>query len=719
MIVNVKQNEAQVVGDIKQNRVGIDAKNIDFIAVLLTSNLYSQPIASFLRETISNAYDSHREAGTKEPILMLLEGRLYDSLTISIRDYGTGVSPERFEQIYRNIGSSTKRESNDFIGMFGIGRFSVLSCSDVANITSYYDGTKYSYIMYKNNGGINIDKIEECPTNQKNGLEVSTKLSSWSRGEVENAIRMLSMFRNLHIECNCPDLHMICKKFNERKVHRHNNFLVCDLISGQYFKVGNVLYPANFSMCNTKLCTSDIIIELPMGSVDITPNREALQYSEFTKKSIDESVKRVVDDLTEISKDCCKSTDLPNYYAIVDHNSFILRVGSCDLWVNKSDINFNDLDLTIDGEKPPKDYNVFIRDVYWKYPDVDMIYKCISSYRRYKSAIRMSTLLSGDISTGVKVDTVTKAVTVQYYREKYPEGIVVFFKDGIERLKKSLKKQFDILQKDYDVPECIEFTFKHLKIINVSNADVPADYVESYKLARKPTTITPTENYELSVRRYTADGSFHNYQYKTIKSFMESIDFGIYDVNSKDDEGLRQLSEILSFYEMEPKKLSRFTDTPHIITVKSRDIQYLENRKKLVHLNDFMYLRNKFWSKMLTAKLIYDELIKIPQQIRATLPICSEFKRTYHRQLRCIVNCSRKSLFITTLEYYKQKGWYNKAEVEYFTLTPKEKQLIAKIEYVNQHKERFISETLYREFGVNKRLGIHIPHYNMYKTIRK
>lgn len=117
MIVNVKQNEAQVVGDIQQNRVGIDAKNIDFIAVLLTSNLYSQPIASFLRETISNAYDSHREAGTKEPILMLLEGRLYDSLTISIRDYGTGVSPERFEQIYRNIGSSTKRESNDFIGM--------------------------------------------------------------------------------------------------------------------------------------------------------------------------------------------------------------------------------------------------------------------------------------------------------------------------------------------------------------------------------------------------------------------------------------------------------------------------------------------------------------------------------------------------------------------------------------------------------------------------
>ncbi len=121
MIINEKQNEVQFVGDIQMNRVGIDAKNIDFIATLLTSNLYSKPFTSFLRETISNAYDSHIEAGTKEPIILLIEQkRSYNPIIkVSIRDFGTGISPERFEQIYKNIGSSTKRESNDFIGMFG------------------------------------------------------------------------------------------------------------------------------------------------------------------------------------------------------------------------------------------------------------------------------------------------------------------------------------------------------------------------------------------------------------------------------------------------------------------------------------------------------------------------------------------------------------------------------------------------------------------------
>lgn len=120
MIVNNQvSHEAEYIGDIQENRVGIDKANIDFITTLLTSNLYSKPLESFLRETIANAYDSHLEAGTDKNIILLFEGKNEYSYTVSIRDYGTGVSPERFEKIYRNIGSSTKRESNDFIGMFG------------------------------------------------------------------------------------------------------------------------------------------------------------------------------------------------------------------------------------------------------------------------------------------------------------------------------------------------------------------------------------------------------------------------------------------------------------------------------------------------------------------------------------------------------------------------------------------------------------------------
>ena len=73
MILNEAKDNIQTTGQITENKVGIDARNLDFIATLLTSNLYSKPINSFLRETVANAYDSHVEAGNKEPILLLIQ----------------------------------------------------------------------------------------------------------------------------------------------------------------------------------------------------------------------------------------------------------------------------------------------------------------------------------------------------------------------------------------------------------------------------------------------------------------------------------------------------------------------------------------------------------------------------------------------------------------------------------------------------------------------
>ena len=120
MILNqYQQSDAQLIGDIQNNKVGIDTQNIDFITSLLTTNLYSQPIQSFIRETVANGWDSHVEAGTTDkPVIV----RLYikdNHIHIAVRDYGTGLSPERFNKIYLNIGSSSKRDSNDYIGCFG------------------------------------------------------------------------------------------------------------------------------------------------------------------------------------------------------------------------------------------------------------------------------------------------------------------------------------------------------------------------------------------------------------------------------------------------------------------------------------------------------------------------------------------------------------------------------------------------------------------------
>lgn len=116
MIINTNTSDVQVIGDIKEFKTSIDPKNLEFITTLLSSNLYSDPEQSFIREIVSNAWDSHVEAGTTDvPVIVRFrgDGKYWE---VTIRDFGTGLSPERFREVYCNIGSSTKRESNDFIG---------------------------------------------------------------------------------------------------------------------------------------------------------------------------------------------------------------------------------------------------------------------------------------------------------------------------------------------------------------------------------------------------------------------------------------------------------------------------------------------------------------------------------------------------------------------------------------------------------------------------
>ena len=200
MILESNKSEVITVGDVKENAVRIDSHNIEHIVALLSTNLYSHPEESFLRETISNAIDSTIEAGSNEPVILKFSKCASDNslFTVTIRDYGTGISPERFEEIYLSIGASTKRESNEYLGCFGIGRFSCLACSDAATIKSYYNGIEYCYLMIRNGSKINIDLLYQNATEEHNGVEISINIDSlW---DFKNAISSLIYFPNLYID---------------------------------------------------------------------------------------------------------------------------------------------------------------------------------------------------------------------------------------------------------------------------------------------------------------------------------------------------------------------------------------------------------------------------------------------------------------------------------------------------------------------------------------
>lgn len=289
MRIDTSQRDVEIIGDIKEFKTSIDPKNLEFITTLLSSNLYSDPEQSFIREIVSNAWDSHVEAGTTDiPVIVRFKKGDY-KWSITIRDYGVGLSPERFLNIYCNIGSSTKRESNEFIGGFGIGRFSALACSDSVYITSYYKGTAYYYIMIKSGNSITTNLLLEKPTEEKDGVEVTIKNIN-ELPKFVKALQCITFFPNVYVDG-------IESYINNVKLKYFTNFAASSHSVPSRLLLGNVLYPIEVYHLNSEtknfiynLQGTGIVIKFNIGELDITPNRENIIYTSDTIKKIEDRI---------------------------------------------------------------------------------------------------------------------------------------------------------------------------------------------------------------------------------------------------------------------------------------------------------------------------------------------------------------------------------------------------------------------------------------------
>lgn len=702
MILNTElSHDAEYLGDVQENRVGIDKSNLDFITTILTSNLYSKPLESFFRETVANAYDSHVEAGTNEHILILIQDtNQYKTYRISIRDYGTGVSPERFDKIYKNIGSSTKRQSNDFIGMFGIGRFSCLSCADVAHITSYYNGKKYSYVMYKNGGGINIDQLSVTEGDFKNGLEVSIEKYIYNNNDLVKAIRGLCLFDRLHISYNGNNSTISSKvaDFNDRKITHFNTFSRCSLLQGSnFFKVGNVIYDCDKDWLNTN---DSLIIDLPIGSVDITPNREALQFTDFTNNNIKARIAAVKQELQDIVNShingnmtlskFCGSFVFPSSYVIVEKDEQIS--------IDRDDVQVDFSPITLDGEKLPEGYVKFLNSAKYLGIDKAFIHKVINNSYRNKRAFYQTfkDLILGRFDLIDKADKVTKQVTSQYTIENITNTTVILVYGGLDSFKNSIEYYVtgDLDKSDnVNVRECIDFTFRRIPIKVMSNDSVPYSYVEAYK-AEQRNKRKKVDTGEIPMRAY------HTYGYN-IEHLSDLPNKGlvIYSNHTQDDSTLKHISDLVS----------HTSGLARVITVKSEYIKLLEGNKRFMTVENFMFLRNSMLSKIVTALVIKRNFYEISEKYNISfteMPIYREFAKKYKEQIECLNHWGYSETKTSIFRYYESKGWVNQCDIAYFSLTEKEAKSYKGWMNLEEHRYDIVRQIAYKKYGRLPRIGL-------------
>ncbi len=114
---------------------------------LLSSGLYSNKIRAVVRELSCNALDAHVSAGKDStPIEVKIPNRL-DS-QFYVKDQGPGLSHEQIMHMYTTYFDSTKQETNELIGGFGVGSKSPFSYTDSFSVESRHGGKRRLYTAF-------------------------------------------------------------------------------------------------------------------------------------------------------------------------------------------------------------------------------------------------------------------------------------------------------------------------------------------------------------------------------------------------------------------------------------------------------------------------------------------------------------------------------------------------------------------------------------------
>lgn len=272
--------------------------------LILSSSLYSDKPKAIIRELSTNALDSHIESNIERPIKVVLP--THDIPTLTIRDYGKGLSPKQIETVYTVYFESTKETSNDFIGALGLGSKSPFSYTNSFNVTSYQPEYINTYLVCIDNGEPCVYTISENQipnTTNETGLEVSIEIEPSDYNLFSRAASKVFTFfdeGSVHIEwqngtkMEKPSWKNNIKvgyvEFDSNHLHRHTFFA----------KMGPVAYEIDNSMFDFKLVgllNTGHVFEFEMGELEFQPSREALSYNQQTIKAINDKIEIVSNSL--------------------------------------------------------------------------------------------------------------------------------------------------------------------------------------------------------------------------------------------------------------------------------------------------------------------------------------------------------------------------------------------------------------------------------------
>lgn len=278
----------------------------------LIDNIYSRKIEAPVRELSTNAFDAHIEAGLDEPFRMKLPTK-FDPLFM-VRDYGLGMTHDFIMGTgphlgggFKSLFQSTKDQDNKMVGMKGLGSKTPFAYTDAFILRIFSGETVRTYSTYLGTNGIPQLAFQgESPSDERRGTAVQFPVQTQHIDEFYNAaIRVLKGFPVLPE--GLPKTVIEGLTGADSKPVEEGSFWKAYpqswLGDGAFAKQGCVIYPIDADKIAKggwlKELGLTMIIEFPIGTVQMVDSREFLSYDEGTIANINEAAERIRSDIDE------------------------------------------------------------------------------------------------------------------------------------------------------------------------------------------------------------------------------------------------------------------------------------------------------------------------------------------------------------------------------------------------------------------------------------
>ena len=275
-----------------------EQRDVAFILDMFADKVYSNKERAVIRELACNAHDSHVMAGTADVPFHVHLPTLLEPW-FSIRDYGTGLDDDDIANVYGAIGVSTKRDSNEVIGCFGIGSLSPYSMCDSFVVKSYLNGTVRTYqCMRDEKRQPKVIPLGSAPTDEPNGLEVKLTVAG-KVSQFETEAEFVFMFWEGTLP-NINNQHIVkaCKNRRDEYIFKGDDFGLTSSWGNMYALMGNIAYKIPSELDEFDV---DGYLKFDLGELEFDTARENLSMTDKTKAALKAKFASVKGSLKDIA----------------------------------------------------------------------------------------------------------------------------------------------------------------------------------------------------------------------------------------------------------------------------------------------------------------------------------------------------------------------------------------------------------------------------------